>query len=278
MYATAQSNRLTLSEEYDIVFPMKKLFLPLVLVLPFFLTAQAQEPAWEIEVTGKLTLEKTGEKENLVLHTTTGETLQLTGALTDRLKQKLFELGETNRIVLKGSKNGQRQLQCENKYGFSQSGEQMVETICIVVSEFEPSEIVTAGTSNEPLPPPLRDKEHERFVREQALRNFQQRITPGAKEVTGIILSSNASGKKGIRFIEVKVTNARGKSLKQVFILNENVRISRRSAEQNEELVSKDALRPGQQVIIAFMQDERKPRASQNEAFAITIVKEADQQ
>ena len=224
-----------------------------------------------VSVEGRLTLEKHGEAETLVLHAKNAETYNIKGDLINQLKNSLIELGQNNLISVTG-KQKKGSVYCEQRYnyGYNQQGEEeiKIDTQCIRPFDLEVTQVIFSKQSDEKMPPPKRDTEEEARMSARHRGREQKRLTPLVTgEIYGRVTAANL--KSLIKTVEIANRDKNNPLQKIILIISSDTRVVKKIGEQEPIVLNERALIPGQEVTAVYVRDEFK-----TEAIAITITKE----
>lgn len=250
----------------------------LFLALGIFFTSsaysQTESPALHqrpvISILGRLSLEKHGESEWLVLHAKNAETYQITGNLGEKLKDSLLELGEKNLVFVTGNQDGKYNIACERIYSYkdNKQGERelKIDTKCIRYYNLEVSQILFAKKSDEEIPPAKRDSEEERKAANNLTRQTLSRPVMG--EIYAKITSINL--KSALKTVEAANRDKNSPIEKITLMITADTHIAKKMGEAQEPVSLKaEALKAGQEITAVYSKDEFK-----TEAIYITITKE----
>lgn len=222
-----------------------------------------------ISVIGRLTTEKHGQKEWLILHAKDAQTYLLTGSFKEQLKNMFLEFGENNLVSVTGNQDGRSNVSCEQNYKYEEDkkGERnlKIDVKCIRYYNLEVTQILSAKQSDEKIPPPKRDIEEERGLTKQTGR--QPLIAPIIGEIYGKITA--VSLRSPIKTIEV-TNQDKNSPLKNItLVVSPDTRIAKKIGKEEPIALRAEALKEGQRVTAVYSRDELK-----TEALFITITKE----
>lgn len=221
-----------------------------------------------ISVVGRLTLEKHGEGEWLILHGKDTITYTIKGDLAEKLKDLLLNLGETNLVSVNGNKNKlPGTLHCSRSYRFDDEGNRIMDTRCISHYDLEVTQIIEAKKSDEEMPPPKRNVSAEQEAKRTALRPHQGLTPTVIGEIQGTISSVNL--KSPLKTVEITNQDLNNPLRKIVLLINSSTRIVKKLGDEEAIPTSARTLRKNQKVVAQYARDEFK-----NAALFITVLHE----
>lgn len=222
-----------------------------------------------ISVLGRLSIEKHGQEDWLVLHAKNAETYHLTGNLQDKLKNSLLDLGEENLFFVTGKQDGSSSVSCTRSYKYEtkKKGQRELKTDsqCIRYYNLEVTDMLFAKKSDEKIPLPKRDIEEEKRLSQ--IPGPQPLIPPIIGEIYGKISALNL--KSPIKTVEVTNRDKDSPMKKLTLVISPDTRIAKNIGKQEPMALPKEALKDGQEVTAVYSRSEFKA-----EALFITITKE----
>jgi len=228
--------------------------------------SQPSPAASVISTEGRLTTEKHGEEEWLVLHAKDATTYLISGNLREQLKNKLLELGANNLVSINANIDGRSHVSCDQSYQYEakEKGEKelKISTKCIRYYILEVTRILSAKKSNEEIPPPKRDVAEE----SRLTRNLKQQplIAPIMGEIYAKITAVNL--KSPIKTLEVANQDKDSPIKELTLVISPDTRIVKKIGAEEPLGLRAEALKAGQKVTVVYSKGELKA-----EALFITI-------
>lgn len=225
-----------------------------------------------VSIEGRITLEKQGKEEQLILHAKNAKTYLVLGELKDKLKTSLLELGQGNVVLLEGNLDDGDHLSCRHssQYEYDKEGNPVLnrDVQCIRYYHFIAKQILFAKKSDEEIPPPERDTEAEKKAKDEA-RRLERLMQPPPiiGEIYGKIKSINL--KSPVKTIVIVNRNKASERKEMTLMLMANTKIAKKIGDTEPIWLMAEALKAGQEVTAMYSRTELK-----TEALAITITKE----
>jgi len=222
-----------------------------------------------ISVLGRLSAEKHGQDEWLVLHAKDAETYLITGGFGEKLKNSLLELGENNLVFVTGIRDGRSHISCGQSYEYKSSKKDerqfKIDTKCIRYYDLRVIQILFAKKSDEEIPPPKRDIDEERRLIKTG--GPQALIPVIMGEIYGKITGVNLESP--IKTVEIANLDKDSPLQSITLLIGPDSRIAKKIGKEEPMALSVEALKTGQAVTAIYSKGELK-----NDAIFITITKE----
>ncbi len=221
-------------------------------------------------ISGRVSVQKQGTDEWIVLHGRDAKAYLITGPLREELHKIALEKNGHALVSLQGTLTGEHTASCEHTSTIASGDEgekiRTTDIRCIKYSYYEAFSIVSVEESDEQLPPLQRDAQIE-----SATARYGN-APPAAfsevmGEIYGVIKACNT--RAAVKTLEIANADAQSPLRSLTVILTSETRITKRIGGADPAPLLPQNLRPGQRVTVVYSRNEFRSKA-----LYITVIRE----